>query len=627
MDGPGPERSGVRPLPGGGRPSLDALWTALEQAQDRQAFLRAWAGLLFARVGARKGLVLLGAPDTGPFSPVVAWPEGGAALRTLSGMAERAIRERCAQAEALAEQPAGDSPRSLDGCAVAHPVIVDGRLHGAIVVEVAPRASDALREVSRELRWSSGWLVDHVRAEGSVQESRHRSRLGSVIDALAAVVEEERFQGACTALVTDLVARFGAERASVGFVARGRVQLQGLSHSASFAKRTALVRDLEAAMDEAVDQGATLTWPAIEGAPERPVRAQAALAERHDLTSVLSIPLPAGDRSCGAVTLERRGAPFDTAAVEELEAVASLVGPMLEARRRDERSLAAKAIDSARTSLRALVGPRHVARKLVVAALVLVVAFLAVAKGDYRVSADTVLEPAVLRAAVAPFAGYVARAPARAGDVVAEGALLATLDDRDLVLERLKWASEHEKLAKQHREALAERDASRAEIVGAQIAQARAELDRIEDRLTRTALRAPFEGVVVSGDWSQKLGAPVETGDLLFEVAPLDAYRVIVRVDERDVADVREGQTGRLMLTALPDRSFPITVETVTPVASAVEGRNVFRVEARFEGEPPRLRPGMEGVAKIDVDRRRLAWIWAHDAIDWLRLFVWTWTP
>jgi hypothetical protein len=36
----------------------------------------------------------------------------------------------------------------------------------------------------------------------------------------------------------------------------------------------------------------------------------------------------------------------------------------------------------------------------------------------------------------------------------------------------------------------------------------------------------------------------------------------------------------------------------------------------------------MEGVGKIEVDSNRLlAWIWTHQAIDWLRLKVWNWLP
>ena len=65
----------------------------------------------------------------------------------------------------------------------------------------------------------------------------------------------------------------------------------------------------------------------------------------------------------------------------------------------------------------------------------------------------------------------------------------------------------------------------------------------------------------------------------------------------------------------------------VTPVASAKDGINFFRVEARLSAPSDRLRPAIEGVAKIQVDRRRLIWIWTHGAVDWLRLALWKWLP
>ena len=82
-----------------------------------------------------------------------------------------------------------------------------------------------------------------------------------------------------------------------------------------------------------------------------------------------------------------------------------------------------------------------------------------------------------------------------------------------------------------------------------------------------------------------------------------------------------------LILSSLPHDPLDIVVEKITPVAEAEEGRNRFRVEARLLGEIEGLRPGIEGVAKIDVGERRLLWIWTHDAIDWLTLALWTWLP
>ena len=40
-----------------------------------------------------------------------------------------------------------------------------------------------------------------------------------------------------------------------------------------------------------------------------------------------------------------------------------------------------------------------------------------------------------------------------------------------------------------------------------------------------------------------------------------------------------------------------------------------------------RLRPGMEGVGKVEIDRRPLVWIWTRQVIDWIRLQLWTWLP
>jgi multidrug efflux pump subunit AcrA (membrane-fusion protein) len=174
---------------------------------------------------------------------------------------------------------------------------------------------------------------------------------------------------------------------------------------------------------------------------------------------------------------------------------------------------------------------------------------------------------------------------------------------------------------------MANYDWAQIRIVNAKIEQAEAQLALIDEQLTRTKIVAPFPGVVMSGDLSQSLGAPVERGEVLFEVAPLDAYRVIAQVDEHHIAEVVVGQSGDLVLPSMPGEVFPFIIDQITPVSTAKEGRNYFRVEARLEESSERLRPGMEGVGKIRIDRRKLIWIWTHELIDWLRLQLWRWIP
>jgi RND family efflux transporter MFP subunit len=430
------------------------------------------------------------------------------------------------------------------------------------------------------------------------------------------------------AFATALATKLQCERVSIGFVDRGRIRVFAMSHSAEFKEQTNLIRSISEAMDEAVDQRDTIVYPNASPGSVRVSRAHAELARQHGAGNLCSIPLEALGAPIGALMLERPiDRPFDSKAIELCQSVAALAGPILETQRRDDRWLITKAVDSVRSYFASLFGPRHVALKLATIGLVGLVLFCLLVQGDYRVSAKTVLEPIVQRAAAAPFNGYIREAPVRAGDLVKVGQVLCTLDDRELRLERLKSLSKFEEYQKEYHKAMAEREAAKVEILTAQMHQAQAEIALLDDQLAHTKLLAPFDGIVVTGDLSQQLGAPVEKGKVLFEIAPLDSYRLVIEVDERDIADVVVGQRGSLMLSAFPSEINDVTVEKITPVSTAKEGRNFFRIEAQFDQPHDRLRPGMEGAGKIQIDRRSLIWIWTHQIVDWIRLAVWSWMP
>ena len=205
--------------------------------------------------------------------------------------------------------------------------------------------------------------------------------------------------------------------------------------------------------------------------------------------------------------------------------------------------------------------------------------------------------------------------------------MLGLLDDRDLKLERIKWFTEKQQNSRQYDEAMAKHDRAQIHILMARIEQAAAQMSLIDEQMARCRIIAPFDGVVMSGDLSQSLGAPVERGEVLFEVAPLNKYRVIVEVDELDISAIVVGQKSDLVLPSMPGKAFPFVVEKITPVSIAKEGRNYFRVEGHMVQSQSHLRPGMEGVGKVTIDRRKLIWVWTHKAIDWLRLQMWRWFP
>lgn len=602
------------------------LWTTFAEASTAAAFCQSWLALQCRMIdGVRAGMVLLGPPGRGPFRPVTVWPEGSRNLKHLVKTAERTLVDR--RGVVSRHQPV-EGETQLGHCEIGYPIESRGTLHGAAVLEVLPASEPQLQAMMRQLHWGAAWLELLFSREAVTAEHEIRERIQAALDLVATALGHERFYGSAMAFATALATTLQCERASLGFIRNGRARVFAMSHSAEFKQETNLIRSISEAMDEAVDQRETIVYPNGSVGSVAVSRAHAELARQHGAGALCSIPLEAFGKPIGALLLERPAdRPFDKKAIELCQSVAALAGPILEAQRREDRWLIAKAADSIKSYLASLFGPRHVGMKLATAAVAGLLLFALLAKGDYRVSAKTVVEPIVQRTAAAPFNGYIREAPARAGDLVQAGQVLCTLDDRELRLERLKSTSKLEEYKKEYHKAMAEREAAKVEILTAQMHQAQAEIALIDDQLAHTKLLAPFDGIVVTGDLSQQLGAPVEKGKVLFEIAPLDRYRLVIEVDERDIADVMVGQRGSLMLSAFPSEIIDVTTEKITPVSTAKEGRNFFRVEARFDQPHNRLRPGMEGAGKIEIDRRPLVWIWTHQIVDWIRLAVWSWLP
>jgi multidrug efflux pump subunit AcrA (membrane-fusion protein) len=309
--------------------------------------------------------------------------------------------------------------------------------------------------------------------------------------------------------------------------------------------------------------------------------------------------------------------PFSSEDIEFCRNIAAMLGPALELKRRDDRWLPAKIRASIGTQLQKLFGPRHTGLKLASVGFAGLLGLMILGQGDYRVTSDASLEGRIQRSVVAPIDGFISSSDVRAGDLVRKQQLLGAMEDKTLKLEQQKWSSQKMQYSREYRNALAEHDRSQSTILSAKIQQAGAQLALVNAQLARTQITAPFDGVIVSGDLSQSL--------ILFEVAPLDDYRLVLNIKENDIHHIKTGQQGKLRLTGLPGKPLAFTVDKITPVAEASDGSNSFRVEARLEETPQQLLPGMEGIGKVDIGQRNLFWIWTHSLADWLRLWAWSW--
>ncbi|MDQ1764023.1 histidine kinase [Achromobacter xylosoxidans] len=590
-----------------------AWWSALSAASDRQSFLDAWLALQAGQLtGVRHAALILGEPDAGPFEAVSQYPLGSRAGAAFYGAVDESLqgREVAVSADAL-------------GLVVAYPIVLDGRIHGVAAFETAMQAPEPLVQA---LRWGAGVLELWLLLRQEADSAQTVERLMVVINSVARALKEGQFKDVALTLVTDLATRLECDRVSIGFRQDGRSKVYALSHSSRLVQNMNLMRAVAEAMDEAIDQNTTLCLPQDEARTIQ-LRAHQKLAREFGNGNVLTVPFAPEDEARGALVFERPDKqPFDRQSVELCQSVVLLAGRVLYQRLRQERPFWRKWRDGALREAGRLLGPRYIGRKLAALALVTVVALGVFAHGPYRISATATVQGVVQRVLAAPFDGYISDATRRAGDEVKQGDALAALDTRETELELLRAGNLEVQYRHQAEEASARGDSAAAAIAQAQARQAMAQMQFHREQIQRSTLRAPFDGTIVSGDLSQQLGEAVKRGQELFKLSPPDGYRLWLDVEDRLIDDVAVGQTGRVALAAMPDRQIPFTVTRIVPLAQVQEGKTVFRLEASLdEKAAPALRPGMEGVGRIDIDERRYAWIWTHGFFDWLRLKWWAW--
>jgi len=516
----------------------------------------------------------------------------------------------------------------------------------AITLLLEPRAKPAVQSTLAMAEVLAGYTSAHA-ARRELQRTQSTSMaLDLATRLIGAINTSSSFKGACLQLTNDLSKQLRADRAALGWIAADKVRCIAISDTEHFDRRTAMVQKIEAAMDECLDQEQPVIFPA-PSADSDVLLAQAITQSHRELAAgntslrIMSVPLRDGDKTIGVMTLEiappegstpGAASRIDLQAVELTQAAMDLVTPVLRVRRSDDRNLALRAWDSTKRSASWIVGPKHTVWKMVGLLVIIAMLFVTFFHTTYRIGADFTLQPRVRQVISVPFEAQISTVgnseetgkPVEAGMRVRKGDLLVQLDT---IRFELKAQESRQKLrqaeAAMHM-ARGENKIAEAQRAQAQMAQATAQLDADEDAIRRARIVAPIDGVILAGRLNDRIGATVKLGDKLFEIAPLDDIVAVTQVDERDVSFITKGVTGRLATRSHPGDKFDIEVETVVPLATAEEGKNLFEVRARLVSPPPPwMRPGMEGIARLDAGNRSLLFIGTRRILDAVRLWLW----
>jgi HlyD family secretion protein len=185
----------------------------------------------------------------------------------------------------------------------------------------------------------------------------------------------------------------------------------------------------------------------------------------------------------------------------------------------------------------------------------------------------------------------------------------ATMAETLIKLDRLKQLYElsHHKVPSLLDIDMAEASLKRAKAdeasAKAQVAQARAELEANQTDLSKTIIRSPINGLVLTRNVEpgQTVAASLQAPVLFTLAEDLTMMELHVDVDEADVSLVKEGQEATFTVDAYPGQKFPATITQVRYAAQTVSGVVTYETVLKVNNSDLMLRPGMTATADITV--------------------------
>ena len=213
----------------------------------------------------------------------------------------------------------------------------------------------------------------------------------------------------------------------------------------------------------------------------------------------------------------------------------------------------------------------------------------------------------------------------REGDSVRQGAVLAELEDwnyrADVADAEAKYG---EAMATMNR-ALAQNDGTLAGTERVKVDYFRAELARARERLNRTIIRAPSDGVVTTAQVQNSVGRRLMHGDTFAEVIQTSPVTADVAIPEDDATLLRSGESASIKLESFPLETLRGTVTVISPEGQVESDHRTFTARVSVANPEGAIRPGMQGRGKVFVGWHPAGYVLLRGTAMWLWGKLWSW--
>ncbi len=393
-------------------------------------------------------------------------------------------------------------------------------------------------------------------------------------------------------------------------------QVTAISQADSPPNKSPLVESVAAAIGECLCRQGNAVWP-TETNDRHALRCHRRLSEQHSRPNLMTIPLHDGEGKLQAAVMVACQSELTLRARRFCFSLAESLGSTLALVKRAEQNRLQRFLSMTCESLRT--------RKAKIAMQLAGVIFLiGLVPLPYRIPADCEVQPATRRFVCSPFDSQLKNCLVEPGDFVAANEIVARLDEREMRMELSEVEAEFHRSSRELDGYVAAHESGLARLAQLETDKLQARHQLLNHRTENLELRSPIDGMVISGDLKKAEGMPLETGQTLFEIAPLQQLIIELLVPEDDIRYLKTGLDVSIRLDAFPFARWCGIIDRIHPAAEIRNDDNVFVATVLLENPNGKLRPGMQGSAKITSVWRPISWNVLHKpAIRCLRWLGW----
>ncbi len=487
------------------------------------------------------------------------------------------------------------------------PISVSGGRPEVLLVLVEERnARKALFSLEIITAYFSLWL----RESQSDRSGWKLNSLAALIELVTQIEGQQDVTKACQVVAAELSRHLGCEQVAVGFLHKGELSVRAVTGNADLSQQSTTLQSFETALNECLLRDEPGIWPcAADQDPNKQhlMLAHRQLTQQFQCEAVLSTPLKNLDGTpIGALVLTGAKEMIHGDRLPNfVQAAAPRIASSIDVVRRTETSRFRKLINALKQQASTVKGR-------IWCGLVAVLMGIMLVPVPYRVRCNCSTETTQRRYAVAPFEGLVKRAFAQPGDLVERGQRLAEMDGQSIRFELAGIVAEINQAGKKREIELSSRNVPESMLADLESQRLVARRQELEFQKQQIDIRSPFTGIVLAGSMERAEGASVQQGEVLFEMAPLKSLKIEIAIPSEEIAHVEVGQNTRVWIEGLESQSIVGRVDRIHPQSVLRDARNVFIAEVTVENPDDRLRPGMQGRARIDCNSKTLGWTLFH---------------